>query len=414
MSFMLQLKKIKWPILLISLSYFIFRLPFLSSWVNYGDDQGKALIDVFNLIQNKKIPLVGPPVTTYEFNGRHLFHGPYEYYFLLPFLLVNTSPISGSISIILFNFIGMILFFLLFKKLLNKTTAALLTILFYSHPFIVGHTSFIWNPNYLLLISNTILFLMFAINFNKSVKSFLIGFFTAVGILLHYQFILWFLGLGIYYLIKRKLKELLVFLLGLTVGSLPMIVFELRHNFYNLQTVFYTFCNLSQQERGLPLYYSISFFPLIIFLVIKFFSVKKLKISYRNLLIGASALLAYFIFIHFNQLNLNNEKWNLKLAQAVATTIIKQNPRDYNVVNLLTGDTQAHAVRYLLIIQGVKPNSIENYPDSQQLYVISTRDKSLLAEDNPWEIYSFEGILLEEWFFGEDDNFKLSLLQKNP
>jgi len=403
--------KYKFYLVVIALFYLLFRLPGLNLWVNYADDQGKTLLEIRSLIQNKKISLIGPRASI-EKEGRVFFHGPYVYYFLMPFLILNDHPLTGSVSVIIFNLIGAWLLFATLKKYLSPIKATLLTVLFYSHPFIVDHTTFIWNPNYLLVIANAILYLLPTGRGKTWLQELLIGFLLGVGILLHYQFIA-VLGLVILYYLwqKKSIIGLARIGIGLLSGLLPMIIFELRHNFYNIKTLFFIMRGYSTYYQKLPFYYFLSFVPPVYIYLAK--KIKKFSINY--LAVVTFIGMAFFAGSHLKKIISWEKHWNLKFAQEVASTIKQQAGDNYNLANLLTGDTRAHALRYLLVRTNNPPNGVENYPKSAQLFVISGRDKDLQAENNPWEITSFNGKVVKEWYWGQDNQFKLSFLTNdNP
>ena len=78
--------------------------------------------------------------------------------------------------------------------------------------------------------------------------------------------------------------------------------------------------------------------------------------------------------------------------------IISENKKNYNIANLLSGDTRAQDLRYLLTINNNPPMGVEDYPAADWLFVVSRYDRLKTKNDPVWEISSFTpSEILEVW-----------------
>jgi len=98
--------------------------------------------------------------------------------------------------------------------------------------------------------------------------------------------------------------------------------------------------------------------------------------------------------------------WNMKATKQSAKIIAEDASGRFNIANLLDGDTRAYAYRYLISLSEKKPLGVEEYPNTDILYVVTREDKNGVLSYPVWEIYSFGPAKIEKtWVI--KDNIKI-------
>lgn len=313
MSFSInKLSKEKIIILTLMLLAFCLRARHLSTDLLFHRDQGLHSLSIWNIYQNKQLSLLGHPS---DVNG--LTHAPIYYWLMLPaYALSGGSPAVASLFQIILEVLSLPLLFLAIKKLFNQKTA-FLTLLIYSVSYGgISLSRWLVNVTPILPFINLLLYLLVYHSKVSSAKvspgvvlrlwrtpgvagakifltSLIVGIITqlnaAIGTFL-LPFLFWF------YRSKTSLKTSVQILAGFLLPALPLLVFELRHNFVITQAIL----NFSGQSgHGLGLNPSI----FITNLGVLFTEINKV-VSYP--FIYVSSLL--FIFGFLKVLNLKNSK----------------------------------------------------------------------------------------------------------
>lgn len=91
--------------------------------------------------------------------------------------------------------------------------------------------------------------------------------------------------------------------------------------------------------------------------------------------------------VEFNQKNMP-KGWDLDGVRKAALVIKDDAGDNFNIANLLDGDTRAYSYRYFVLAAGRIPREVEQYPQSGILYVIA-RDSQDILNYPVWEISSF-------------------------
>lgn len=409
--------KQKWLLALLLLTYLFFRIYKLPLNLNFSDDQGKMLLDTYKIWQEKKLVLIGPP-TSISADGRCFFQGPAMYYLLAPVMAVfNWQVIAGSYYFISLNLISLILIYFSTKKFFGQKAGLIAAASFALFPETVFHSKFVWNPNFLPLISSLIISLLADLwPMQPKLKILLIGLLLGLGLQFHYQILVLSLVLIACLTFKSKAKLQTIFILaaGFIAGYLPIIIFELRNNFYNLKTIYFIF-RQGGTDQGFQLhpYYFISFLP---FIFTYFFGyLAKLSKSQKWLNLIIILFFGWSAFASWKQINTNRGmpgNWRLPYAQKAREIIQNENPTNFNIVNLISGDTRAHALRYLLTVKDIDPMGVEDYPQATTLYVISPKSKKETQSHPVWEIQSFMGKITQHWPLDPNNQFHLYLMTK--
>lgn len=371
------------------------RLYNLEKVVNFSMDQGTTFLKLFDIWLTKKIPLIGPESSLKAINGLSFFHGPWVYYLLLPLALIDRwNPLSASYLFIFLNLLALIFLYKIIVKRFGLFVA-LTFCLIYSLDFInIRYSQFAWNPNFLIFTSSFILGLFFIIN-NMNFKkiSFLFGLLFGFSLSFHYLSLLLFLPFCGFWILNKSRNFSFKFLfLGFLIPLIPQLVFELRHNFYNLRIIFLVFSGKGSNSISwpFPIHYFLIFLPffyLIVTLSIQYIYKNNHLLAYLLLIIITVGLFARAI--KQSQIAYTMPSgWNLSGIQKVSKIIIEENKKDFNIVNLLSGDTRDYPMRYFLTVANFKPMEVNEYPQAKYLFILSRKDQKT-TNNSVWEISSF-------------------------
>lgn len=386
---------------LFALFFFLLRLYNLEKLVNFSGDQGEHLLGLYKIFQERRIQLIGPLDTSKIIEGRGFFIGPAYYYVLLPILVYfKWNPLAGSYFLVFLSFLGGLILFLLTKEAFDIETGILALFIYCFSPITVEYSRFIWNPNFFLLISPLFAYCIFrAIKSRKFYWFLLSGFIAGVGFQFHYIYFFPIILTAAILLIKTKKVwiKLPLFLAGFILGYSPMIIFELRHNFYNLRTIILFLQKWSSQKEPLvslvPTYSLIlAFYPLIVLCLAVFF---KQLLTYRKILF----YLVILLFLVYSLLAVNPTRlqafgmptgWNyLGLKKTEEIIIHDADGSKYNIASLIYGNTRDYPLRYLLTVKNKSPLPADKYPEADILYVVSRFSSEEVLTYPVWEIHSF-------------------------
>lgn len=220
---------------LIFIIFSFFRFYNLDKRVIFDWDQERDAFVIKQLLLERKLTLIGPRVLGPE----GFFLGPYFIYLLAPFyFLTRLHPEAIIFFIIAYNFVFFILSFLVLKKLFGYPTALIFLLIWSLHPALIGIDTIVWNPllvPLVVIISWALLFIAFK---KQSFGNWLwVGILVGLGTNFHFQLI-YLLPFNLVFLFSQKkklLKKTVAFFGGFALPFLPLLFFDLRHNFLNLK-----------------------------------------------------------------------------------------------------------------------------------------------------------------------------------
>lgn len=385
----------KYGLITLIIIFLFLRIFNLEKGVNFSSEQGLFLGKAKEIYNTKKLTLIGPPTSIKSTISREFYQGPATYYLLLVPIALGGNPITASYFLIFINLLALIVIYTVVQKKFGIKTAFWTGLFFCTYPSLVTYARFVWNPNFIPLFSAVVL--GFLLNINKKKKSLfylLLGFILGICLQFHYQsFLLIFLSFVWLALRKTKAAGFFFVFLGIIVGFFPLVIFELRHNFYNLRTLFLILQTGSgKQLASFPFYYFLFLMPFVCLIIGLLF-----KNFYKTKKFLAIVILIFYLVWSIHKVygfSLKapgmSEDWNYKGQEKVLQIILKENKKGYNIANLLTGDTRAQAMRYLLLLNSSLPMGTGDYPASEWLFVMS-RNKEKEVLNNPvWEISSFK------------------------
>lgn len=361
--------------------------------VTFWSEQARSLVVSANYIKEKP-SLLGQEYFRVDSNGHKLFTGALFNYSLVPLLLIaDYDPVVITVYFALLNiFTGFAVYWVV-KKIFNSKLALVSAAFFLFNDLMVYHSLFIWNYNYLPLMG--ILSAYFAWLYMKIPKKryvFALGFVSGIGTGLQFLFapLAFLILIFSVYRSKNKIRDLTVFLLGMVLGNFPMVLFDLRHNFYHFKTLWqYTLDTLKgASDADFSYYYLLPLWPAFAVLAGALF----LKITKLNKLFG---MLAVILFLY---LNLNSQKISfvkpLGMPEGLTVKSLDQASKiisddasgDFNVSEVLDFDKRAYVLRYYTEFKyGKKPLGEIEYADINSLYVLAEEDYGF-EKSGVWEI----------------------------
>lgn len=397
--------------------YIFFRWINLEHFLNFSADQGAHFLKVFQLFNDRKIELVGPPISL-SYVGKYIFTSSIYYYIMMPILIISKwDPLNSSYLLILLGSVMVIPLYIGVKLLLGRRQAIFVSTLFAILPFYIDYSRFFWNPNLQFILTPILIyFIGLYARSKKTIFLFLISFCSGVLLLFHYQYFLIMFGLIIYYLFlgeKLSRKQTLLFLFGFILGFSPMLLFELRNNFYNLQTLYlyigkgsYIFKKTTSSIISTPHYVlSSSLFILIIAIHILF---KKIPAIFLVATILVILLNSFYTYSSIPSHGFGMAKdWNYIMEIKTHEIIKSQHLKNYNIVNL-GYDSVAVVQKYLLIKDNIN-GDFDDYYHNEYLFLIT--DGQNYMKNPAYEINTFQpNSIVSSWPLNR--TYRLILLKR--
>jgi len=195
-------------------------------------------------------------------------NGAVMYYILAPLLwLFGYDPVAGGVLQSLLSLSTIPLIFLLGKKLKDNFTGILAAFFVSTSPLLVSYSRQTLLAFYPLFFSGLILFLFSKVLEKFNIKiNLILGFLLGFMLQIHYLTITFF-GLTLitapFFLKRRKLYSFYTSLIiGFLIGLLPLIIFELRHEFFNTKMALSYF--KQSESLAFSKQYLLNFWPLVL------------------------------------------------------------------------------------------------------------------------------------------------------
>lgn len=391
--------------------------------VNWSGDQASGGIDSLNIFRTRKLTLIGPQISA-NYQGHFIFFGPLTTYFYLFFLMLGTwDPVLSSYLFMIFASLMIFPLYFGVKKLVNSKAALLAVIIYSLVPYYINYTRFLWNPTFQIAL---LPFLILLMGFYQEKKTYISFFLLSiwVGILFqfHYQFVIVIIGLFIYYFLLKKISfpNLIFYIIGILIGFSPLVVFELKHNFYHLRTIILFIKNWQAVDRPggitMPHYYIAISFMLIV-AILGLFRKRIVKITNLYFVGIFLILMTYSLYLYVpvpqHAFWAPATPWNYltekKIYNIIQSTHLTEN---FNVANLGYYDTKASVIKYFMKRDGYQIN-YDDYYNNKLLFVICEDHKYPNALS--YEVATFKpNKILNHWKINEKfDMFLLERVQSN-
>lgn len=219
-------------ILFLVLLTLFFRSHKINSLYNFEWDQERDAYIVSGMIKDHKPVLIGPRVI----NDSGFFVGPFHYYFLLPFyLLNNNNPFAGAQAAVFVEVITVIVLYILVLKIFNKRVAFWTSFIFSLTPLVVC-----WNVMHIPLFSIFIFYLCYLLMKNDFRIFPILIFVFVLASTNHPSMLTLFIPIITAYILsssKLSTKTICLSLLMAIIPLLPLIFFDLRHDFINIKSI---------------------------------------------------------------------------------------------------------------------------------------------------------------------------------
>lgn len=353
-------------IIIISIFLRFFRVEELAKF-NY--DEARDSIIERKMIIDKKITLLGPET---KIGDRTIYFGPLHYYLMVPALkIAGYNPLGPYLWTATLGIITTIFIYILTRNLFSTAFYAVF-------PIAVIFNRWAWNPNTIPLFAAICLF------FLVRKKYFFSGIFLGLTIQLHITAAALFFGFIYFLSIQKQISNGKIWtkiLLGTTIGLLPLIAFDLRHDFLYLRS-FLALVGADSSYRGLNWHYFLWFLPFVAFWL------PKLPKAFVLMTISFSFIISLYYILILKPTPAMHPDTIKEISKIIAYDQKKSN-LNFNVASFVDPDARATVYRYFLDLEGVSPMGVGQYGVSDHLYVISFDDSQKVLYNQTYEISSF-------------------------
>lgn len=235
------------PVILILLLASYMRLYRIAEYMVFLGDEGRDVLVARHILQGD-LTLLGPTASVGGF-----FLGPIYYYMMAPFLfLFNYNPVGPAVMVALFGVATVWLVYYVTKQFFGYYPGLIASVLYAVSPLVILYSRSSWNPNTVPFFTLLMLYVLYIGVIKKSLVRMLIAG-LLFGVLLQLHYLTTFLGLVVFLYVlistlyqERKIgksvislmKRYAVFTIGTLIGWSPFLLFEVRHGFPNIQSIF--------------------------------------------------------------------------------------------------------------------------------------------------------------------------------
>lgn len=221
--------------ILIFAIFMFYRTYNLNARIGFGWDQERDANAVFNILKGN-LTLLGPRVQ----GPMGFYLPPYFFYILAPFYaLGHLSPFSMVGFIVFWSVFFFAISLIIISKIFNRETALFFLALWSVNNLAVSMDTIAWNPIVIPLLVLLLIYMYYLyLTKERPISVFLIGLVFGLGISFHLQFLFLFpflIPLFIDIFRSKKFIQFIYLTLGIVVPFVPIILFDLRHNFLNLK-----------------------------------------------------------------------------------------------------------------------------------------------------------------------------------
>lgn len=229
-------KYILWILLIgiISIAAF-FRLYKIREYLVFLGDEGRDVLIVKRMIVDHKFTLLGPITSIGS-----IYMGPVYYYMMIPFLwLWGLDPVGPAVMVAILALGTVYILFRIGSEYFHVSVGLVAALFYAISPLTIAYGKSSWNPNVVPFFAVVIIYSLLRVIVKKQYKWLAVnGFALGIIIQLHYVTLMFlpiiFVSL---FLIRYKipLRYYIAGFIALIAGYSPFLVFELRHQFVNIQ-----------------------------------------------------------------------------------------------------------------------------------------------------------------------------------
>ena len=249
--------KNKKTVFILILLFFVFmflRFYNIEERIIFDWDQEQFSYQIKNIVENKDFTLLGPRAN----NDRGFFLGPYFTYLLVPFYMFrNLHPIALIDFMVIYNVAFFTLTFFVISKLFSQKHAFLFLSFWALNPLLALYDALPWWSLLLPLGIITIWYLLNRIYKKPNYINFVfLGLALGLFINIRIEFI-FLIVFSLFFLLWKSeirknlnLKNIFSFVSSFIFMFLPLIVFDMRHNFLNSNLFFKFFFSSTESSVG--------------------------------------------------------------------------------------------------------------------------------------------------------------------
>jgi len=253
-------------LLLIFLLASFLRFYRITEYMTFLGDEGRDALAVKRMIVEHKFRLIGP-VTSIG----NMYLGPLYYYLILPSMVVSgLSPVGPTAMVAVLGVVTVGLIWWMGKEWIGRKGAMIAAFLYAISPVVIEYSRSSWNPNVMPFFALLTIYGIWRVWQRREFWWLpIIGVTLSFALQSHWLGLLLFPTIGLFWLltlirvvkekvnIKRFLLHTSSFILIFVVLTIvPLVWFDLRHNFINLNA-FKTFFAVRQETVNLKIYKAI-------------------------------------------------------------------------------------------------------------------------------------------------------------
>lgn len=233
----------------------LIRLWHTSDFATFRGDQAIELGSTLDILSGK-FTLIGIKTSVSQVRN-----GAVMYYLLAPFLyLTRGHPVAGAILQTILQLISMVIVYIIGRHFATRRAGLMAAFFVMSSSLLVVFSRQTMLAQYPLIFCTLTLFVALSLARHFSLKwSFFLGVVLGVSLQVHYStlsLLIFSLLFPFIFLRRFILRYFCALAIGIFLGLVPILVFELRHEFFNTKMLIEYFSTLTQSEMGIP--YSIS------------------------------------------------------------------------------------------------------------------------------------------------------------
>lgn len=200
------------------------------------DQENSIAFPAKEIIIDHHFPLIGARTGVGDLRLSPL----YSYLGAIFFYLFKMDPIAGAILAAILSTLTIILGFALLRKIINFRVAFYFTLIWSVSPLIIFLDRIPWNVNLLPLASLLLTVGLYKVlEDNKTFGWMMIGFGIFLGVNSHFSIYLLIISVFILFVMNKKImnKAICIPFFFLFLGILPLILFDIRHDFILSQNI---------------------------------------------------------------------------------------------------------------------------------------------------------------------------------
>ncbi|MBM3209401.1 phospholipid carrier-dependent glycosyltransferase [Candidatus Shapirobacteria bacterium] len=233
------------PLILVIFIAALLRLYRISDYMTFLGDEGRDALVWLRMMREGKFTLIGPQTSI-----GNMYLGPLYYYLMLPFfILFRFSPIGPAAGVAFFGVATVFLIWWVGREWFSEKAGLIAAFLFATSPVVIIYSRSSWNPNVMPFFALLVIYGTYQFwRRERFIWLPIMGITLSFALQSHYLGLLLIPVVGIFWLLRllkllkgsEKLKSYVLYttysiLIFFVLTIVPLIWFDLRHNFINSQ-----------------------------------------------------------------------------------------------------------------------------------------------------------------------------------